>query len=35
VVTADHVPAPEGFAWLGAASIGGVNFALLSVNLPA
>lgn len=32
---ADFEPAPEGFAWAGAASIGGVEFGLLSVNLPA
>jgi hypothetical protein len=32
---ADFEPAPEGLAWLGAAAVGAVNFALLSVNLPA
>ena len=33
--TADTEPAPEGFVWVGATTIGGVNFGLLSVNLPA
>jgi hypothetical protein len=32
---ADTEPAPEGFAWVGSASIGGIDFGLLSVNLPA
>ncbi len=32
--TADHSEAPAGFAWLGAATIGSVNFGLLELNLP-
>lgn len=35
VNTADHEPAAEGLAWLAAVTIGAVDFALLSVNLPA
>ncbi len=31
---ADFAAAPAGLAWLGSALIGGVDFALLSVNLP-
>lgn len=31
----DFAVAPDGFAWQGAASIGAIHLALLSVNLPA
>ena len=34
VNTVDHEPAPEGMVWMGAVTIGGEFFALLSVNLP-
>ena len=32
--TANHEPVPDGFKWLASASIGGVDYGLLSVNLP-
>ena len=35
VNTADHEPAPEGMAWAGSATVDGLLFGLLSVNLPA
>ncbi len=35
VNTADHEPAPEGMAWAGSATVDGLFYGLLSVNLPA
>lgn len=35
VNTADHEPVPEGLAWAGAATVDGLFFGLLNVNLPA
>ncbi len=35
VNTADHEPTPDGFSWAGSATVDGLFYGLLNVNLPA